>query len=51
MSLKEQSMKMRYATKQERESVKKYVESISVKTGINFFDILKQLNIQKSQCR
>lgn len=29
---------MRDATKEERESVYRYIKSISVKTGINFYD-------------
>ena len=31
---------MREATKEERESVRKYVESISKPTGVNFYDLL-----------
>ena len=31
---------MREATKEERESVRKYIESISKPTGVNFFDLL-----------
>ena len=30
---------MREATKEERESVRKYVESISKPTGVNFYDL------------
>ena len=31
---------MREATKEERESVNRYIESISKPTGVNFFDLL-----------
>ena len=31
---------MSEATKEERESVRKYVESISKPTGVNFYDLL-----------
>lgn len=31
---------MREATEEERESVRRYIDSISVNTGINIFDLL-----------
>ena len=34
-------MEMRYATKKERESVQRYVDSISKPTGVNFFDLMQ----------
>lgn len=37
---------MRYATKEEQNSVNQYVEKISKDTGINFFDLMEE-NIMK----
>ena len=36
---------MRNASKEERESVNKYIDSISYNTGINFYDLMKINNI------
>lgn len=38
---------MRCATQTERESINKYVQSISISTGINFYDNLHTTNMQK----
>ena len=37
---------MREATKEERESVNRYIESISKPTGVNFFDLLDGKDIK-----
>lgn len=39
---------MRYATKEELESVNKYIESISKPTGVNFFAVLENGNTIQS---
>lgn len=40
---------MRDATKEERESVDKYIKSISVSTGVNFFDLVDSDTSEKSE--
>ena len=40
---------MRDATKEERESVAKYIDSISVSTGLNFFDLVDSDTSEKSK--
>ena len=37
-------MIMRDATKEELESVQKYIDSISIKTGINFYELIERYN-------
>ena len=43
------SAKMRDATKEEQESVNKYIDSISVDTGINFWDILEKVETKRKE--
>lgn len=43
------SDKVRDATKEERESVAKYIDSISVSTGLNFFDLVDSDTSEKSK--
>ena len=44
---KKSVIKMREATKEEQESVQRYIDSISKPTGINFFDLI---NDERSSC-
>ena len=43
------SDKVRDATKEERESVAKYIDSISVSTGLNFFDLVDSDTSERSE--
>ena len=43
------SAKMRDATKEEQESINKYIDSISVDTGINFWDILEKVETKRKE--
>ena len=43
------SAKMRDATKEEQESINKYIDSISVDTGINFWDILEKAETKRKE--
>lgn len=39
---------MREATKEEYESVNRYIESISIPTGMDFYDLIKeQTNVRR----
>lgn len=38
---------MRSATKEERESVSKFVKSISTDIGVNFFDLMENYNTKR----
>ena len=43
------SCMMRNATKEEQEKVNKYIESISVDTGINFWDLLEKAESKRNE--
>lgn len=43
------SAMMRDATKEEQEKVNKYIESISIDTGINFWDLLEKAESKRNE--
>ena len=45
------STMMRDATKEEQEKVNSYIDSISVDTGINFWDLLEKLENNKKEVK